>query len=67
MVCLAGPIALAKELLTAGEKSEGNKEDGIFFVLNSDVICDYPFAELVKFHRAHQREGTIVVSVLFEI
>ena len=33
-----------------------------FFVLNSDVICNYPFEEMLKFHKAHGKEGTIVVS-----
>ncbi|XP_015262864.1 PREDICTED: mannose-1-phosphate guanyltransferase beta isoform X1 [Gekko japonicus] len=50
----AGPLALAQELLT--ENSEP------FFVLNSDVICDFPFTDMVRFHRHHGKEGTIVVT-----
>lgn len=50
----AGPLALAQELLA--ENSEP------FFVLNSDVICDFPFKDMVHFHRHHGKEGTIVVS-----
>lgn len=50
----AGPIGLAKKLLsTDGEP---------FFVLNSDVICEFPFDELVKFHKSHGKEGTIMVT-----
>lgn len=48
----AGPLALAREVL--GEGTEP------FFVLNSDVICDFPFEDMVKFHKAHGKEGTLV-------
>ena len=50
----AGPLALAKDILASGDEP--------FFVLNSDVICDFPFKEMVEFHKAHGKEGTIVVS-----
>ncbi|QDS75000.1 mannose-1-phosphate guanyltransferase [Venturia effusa] len=50
----AGPLKLAEKIL--------GKDDAPFFVLNSDVICDYPFEELVDFHNAHGNEGTIVVT-----
>ncbi|XP_015250901.1 PREDICTED: mannose-1-phosphate guanyltransferase beta [Cyprinodon variegatus] len=49
----AGPLALARELL--------NVDNEPFFVLNSDVICDFPFKDLLQFHRGHGKEGTIVV------
>jgi len=54
----AGPLALAKDILA--------KDDTPFFVLNSDVICDYPFTQLVKFHKAHGKEGTIIVTKVEE-
>ena len=50
----AGPLGLAKDLL-----KEGNEP---FFVLNSDITCDYPFAEMLDFHKSHGKEGTIVVG-----
>uniref|UniRef100_A0A3P9KM91 mannose-1-phosphate guanylyltransferase n=1 Tax=Oryzias latipes TaxID=8090 RepID=A0A3P9KM91_ORYLA len=50
----SGPLALARELL--------NVDDEPFFVLNSDVICDFPFQDLLQFHRNHGKEGTIVVT-----
>lgn len=50
----AGPLALARELLTDSDEP--------FFVLNSDVICDFPFEDMLKFHKNHGKEGTIVVS-----
>jgi len=52
-----GPLALAKELLNDGEP---------FFVLNSDVICEFPFADLLAFHKAHKAEGTIMVTKVEE-
>jgi mannose-1-phosphate guanylyltransferase len=54
----AGPLKLAEEVL--------KKDDSPFFVLNSDVICDYPFEELVKFHNAHGGRGTIVATKVDE-
>ena len=52
----AGPLALAKDILTSS--------DDPFFVLNSDVICDFPFKEMVDFHKSHGKEGTIVVRIM---
>lgn len=54
----AGPLALAREMLAANDEP--------FFVLNSDVICDFPFKEMVLFHRNHGKEGTIVVTKVEE-
>ncbi|ORX76617.1 mannose-1-phosphate guanyltransferase [Basidiobolus meristosporus CBS 931.73] len=54
----AGPLALAKDLL--------GRDDTPFFVLNSDIICDYPFEQLRDFHRRHGGEGTIVVTKVDE-
>lgn len=54
----AGPLALARDLLTASDEP--------FFVLNSDVICDFPFRELEAFHKNHGQEGTIVVTKVDE-
>jgi mannose-1-phosphate guanylyltransferase len=50
----AGPLALAREHLT--------KDNDPFFVLNSDIICDFPFKDMIKFHKHHGKQGTIVVS-----
>ncbi|KIV97140.1 mannose-1-phosphate guanyltransferase, variant 2 [Exophiala mesophila] len=54
----AGPLKLAEKVLA--------KDDKPFFVLNSDVICDYPFKELAAFHNAHGNEGTIMVTKVEE-
>uniref|UniRef100_A0AAY4C647 mannose-1-phosphate guanylyltransferase n=1 Tax=Denticeps clupeoides TaxID=299321 RepID=A0AAY4C647_9TELE len=54
----AGPLALARELLTDNDEP--------FFVLNSDVICDFPFEDMLKFHTHHGKEGSIVVTKVEE-
>ena len=54
----AGPLALAREILA--------KDDEPFFVLNSDVICEFPFQELIDYHNAHGGEGTILVTKVDE-
>ncbi|KAJ3121799.1 mannose-1-phosphate guanyltransferase [Nowakowskiella sp. JEL0407] len=54
----AGPLALAREILA--------KDDSPFFVLNSDVTCEYPFDQLLNFHKGHGAEGTILVTKVEE-
>lgn len=53
---LGGPLRLAKDLLVK------DNNEGLFFVLNSDVICDFPFHEMIKFHKNHGKEGTILLT-----
>lgn len=55
----AGPLALARDSLVDGSGEP-------FFVLNSDVISEYPFAELIEFHKAHGGEATIMVTKVDE-
>ncbi|KAF4530688.1 hypothetical protein B566_EDAN004927 [Ephemera danica] len=55
----AGPIALArKHLITADARP--------FFVLNSDIICEFPLKEMITFHNSHGGEGTIAVTKVEE-
>lgn len=54
----AGPLALARDHFLADRSP--------FFVLNSDVICEFPFEEMIQFHKSHQCEGTIVVTKVEE-
>jgi mannose-1-phosphate guanylyltransferase len=54
----AGPLKLAEAILA--------KDDSPFFVLNSDITCEYPFKELLEFHKSHGDEGTIVVTKVEE-
>ncbi|XP_076634179.1 GDP-mannose pyrophosphorylase B [Colletes latitarsis] len=55
----AGPLALVHNLLCSGDNEP-------FFVLNSDIICDFPFKQLLEFHKNHGKEGTIVVTKVEE-
>lgn len=54
----AGPLKLAEDIL--------GKDDSPFFVLNSDVTCEFPFQDLIDFHNSHGDEGTIVVTKVEE-
>ncbi|KAL6783718.1 GMP1 [Auxenochlorella protothecoides x Auxenochlorella symbiontica] len=51
----AGPLALARHILEDGHGTP-------FFVLNSDVICEYPLKEMLEVHRASGAEATILVT-----
>lgn len=51
----AGPLALARQILDDGTGTP-------FFVLNSDVICEYPLKEMLDFHKARNAEATILVT-----
>lgn len=53
----AGPISLAKDLICK------NNSDELFFVFNSDIICDFPLEKLIAFHLSHGKEGTIIVQI----
>jgi len=54
-LCAAGPLALARPILL--------EDSDPFFVLNSDIICDFPFTDMIAFHINHGRQGTIVVCL----
>ena len=50
-----GPLALARDKLI--------DDSGMpFFVLNSDVICDYPLKEMIEFPKSHGGEASILVT-----
>ena len=53
----AGPIRLAEKILR-----NHAQDDEPFFVFNSDVICEFPLKEMLAYHKAHGREGTICVT-----
>lgn len=54
----AGPLKLAEEILTH------NNPEGLFFVMNSDVICDFPLTKMIEFHKSHGAEGTILLTTV---
>lgn len=51
----AGPLALARDILY-------NDTNTPFFVLNSDVVCEYPMKEMLQRHLATGAEATILVT-----
>ncbi|EDO06623.1 putative mannose-1-phosphate guanyltransferase [Babesia bovis T2Bo] len=53
----AGPLKLAKNLIC--DPADNCKE---FLVLNSDIICSYPFAEMISAHRKNNADATILVT-----
>ncbi|KAF7683388.1 Mannose-1-phosphate guanyltransferase [Astathelohania contejeani] len=53
-----GPLALAKKYLCSENKISP------FFVLNSDVICDYPLAEMMESHLKEMPYGTILTTTM---
>ncbi|EUB62498.1 Mannose-1-phosphate guanyltransferase beta-A [Echinococcus granulosus] len=53
-----GPLANAAHLLY--------ESDEPFYVLNSDIICQYPFSKLMEFHKSHGKEGTMAVTKVKE-
>ncbi|KAH0485263.1 MAG: uncharacterized protein KVP18_001332 [Porospora cf. gigantea A] len=55
----AGPIKNAESLLMESECDD-------FFVCNSDVTCDFPLSQMLRFHRSHGREGTILTTKVDE-
>lgn len=58
---VAGPLALAKDILIDGHPEEP------FFVLNSDVTSTFPLKDLLAFHQSHGKEGTIMVLIFFTL
>ncbi|GFE54960.1 GDP-D-mannose pyrophosphorylase [Babesia ovis] len=53
----AGPLKHAKELIC--DPDDPCKE---VLVLNSDIICNYPFAEMIAAHRKNNADATILVT-----
>lgn len=53
----AGPIKLAEKHLNDGDP---------FFVLNSDVSCDYPFLEMMAFQKKTGAEGILLATGVSE-
>ena len=43
-------------------KTHVKSKDNLFFVLNSDVVCDYPMKNMIDFHLSHKGLATILVT-----
>lgn len=50
----AGPLGLCRAKLL--------EDDAPFFMLNSDVACEFPLVEMLNYHKDHGKEGTILVT-----
>ncbi|XP_011006397.1 PREDICTED: mannose-1-phosphate guanylyltransferase 1-like, partial [Populus euphratica] len=55
----AGPLALARDKLI-------DDTGAPFFVLNSDVISEYPLKQMIEFHKGHGGEASIMVTKVDE-
>jgi mannose-1-phosphate guanylyltransferase len=51
----AGPLGLCRELLS-------ENQDEPFFMLNSDVACEFPLKDMLSFHKSHGEQGTILIT-----
>ena len=63
----AGPIRLAESVLldsSYNEKKEKDRtsDEDSFFVLNSDIMCDFPLQAMFDFHKQHSGNATILVT-----
>ena len=52
----AGPQKLAEKMI------RDNNKDDMFFVLNADIICPYPFEEMLKVHKEKKATATMVLT-----
>ena len=52
----AGPIGLAKDHIVIDNK------DGLFFVINSDIVCQYDLKLMLDKHREHKGLATLCVK-----
>uniref|UniRef100_A0A804IHE9 Nucleotidyl transferase domain-containing protein n=1 Tax=Musa acuminata subsp. malaccensis TaxID=214687 RepID=A0A804IHE9_MUSAM len=48
------------------ERSCLGEPDKPFFLLNSDIVCEYPLKEVLSFHQAHGGEASIMVTKVAE-
>lgn len=56
----AGPLALARDKLL-------DDSGDPFFVLNSDVIHEYPLHQMIDFHKSHGGQASIMVTKVMQI
>ena len=52
----AGPIGLAKARLLE------DNDDGLFFVINSDIVCQYDLSIMLERHKSHNGLATLCVK-----
>ena len=60
-----GPLKLAEQYLISSKniyKNFKKSRENLFFVFNSDVVCDYPLEEMIDLHLSHKGKATILVT-----
>lgn len=60
-----GPLKLAEKYLNPEKKFSKNQKknkENLFFVFNSDVVCEYPLQEMIDLHLSHKGKATILVT-----
>lgn len=56
-------LGIAKALFLANNLL---KNEELFLVLNSNIICNFPFQQMINYHICHQHEGTIAITKVIE-
>jgi mannose-1-phosphate guanylyltransferase len=54
----AGPLKLAEQKICA------DNPDNLFFVLNADIICDFPFEKMMQLHKWHSADATMLLTTV---
>ena len=55
-------MGLAYACFIAVAETDQTLADQCFFALCSDVICEFPLRDMLKFHQSQKAEGTILVT-----
>ncbi len=42
--------------------NSSKSDNNFFFVLNSDIICEFPLEHLIEFHKSHGKEVSLLVK-----
>ncbi|KAK9123878.1 hypothetical protein Sjap_013480 [Stephania japonica] len=58
------PLGTSESISFGRDKRLMNRRS--IFVLNSDVICEYPLEQMIQFHKAHGGEASIMVTKVDE-
>ena len=58
-----GAIKLAENhLRSISNNNNSETEDHDFYVLNADVMCDFPFKQMMELHKSRSAEVTVLVT-----
>lgn len=54
-------ISAATLCLSKSQIFDPSSEHDLFFIFPSDIICNFPFEEMIAFQKLNNNEGTILV------